>query len=159
MPMLELVKATIYKLIEYFIKRTKSIPTQITTHNAFSHIMMKDLQTNREWRRKCTVCEFDLERSLFEVEESYDQLNKKFRRTCKLNMNTKKCDCVEFQTLYFPCQHVVAICLKWVYDYHQIVDDVYRLETILKSIIEEILSYWKPYILANLQRIETRTSP
>lgn len=63
---------------------------QIRAGSVFLQIVMVDLQINCARGRSCVVCEFNLERSSFEVEKRYDKLNGQFRQTCKLNLNTKK---------------------------------------------------------------------
>ncbi|XP_012439343.1 uncharacterized protein LOC105765015 [Gossypium raimondii] len=44
----------------------------------------------------------------------------------------KRCDCRRFQTLHYPCTHVVAVCAKVSLNVEQFINDVYTLERTLR---------------------------
>ncbi|PPS03739.1 hypothetical protein GOBAR_AA16911 [Gossypium barbadense] len=43
-----------------------------------------------------------------------------------------RCDCRRFQTLHYPCAHVVATCVKVSLNVDQFIDEVYTLERTLR---------------------------
>ncbi|PPS04463.1 hypothetical protein GOBAR_AA16197 [Gossypium barbadense] len=53
-------------------------------------------------------------------------------RSYGVDLRNRRCDCRRFQTLYYPCAHVVAACAKANLNVEQFVDDVYTLERTLR---------------------------
>ncbi|PPD73550.1 hypothetical protein GOBAR_DD29523 [Gossypium barbadense] len=73
--------------------------------------------------------------------ELYSQCNETFRVTeiigCRpsipprsygVDLRNRRCDCRRFQTLHYPCAHVVAACAKVSLNVAQFIDEVYTLE-------------------------------
>ncbi|XP_017635301.1 uncharacterized protein LOC108477308 [Gossypium arboreum] len=52
-------------------------------------------------------------------------------RSYGVDLRNRQCDCRRFQTLHYPCAHVVVACAKVNLNVEQFVDDVYTLERTL----------------------------
>ncbi|XP_016694547.1 uncharacterized protein [Gossypium hirsutum] len=52
-------------------------------------------------------------------------------RSYRVDIRNRQCDCRRFQTLHYPCAHVVIVCVKVSLNVEQFVDDVYTLELML----------------------------
>ncbi|XP_017636013.1 uncharacterized protein LOC108478096 [Gossypium arboreum] len=53
-------------------------------------------------------------------------------RSYGVDLRNRRCDCRRFQTLHYPCVHIVAACAKVNLNVEQFVDDVYTLERTLR---------------------------
>ncbi|KAK5838930.1 hypothetical protein PVK06_007677 [Gossypium arboreum] len=53
-------------------------------------------------------------------------------RSYGVDLQNRQYDCRRFQTLHYPCAHVVAACAKVNLNVEQFVDDVYILERTLR---------------------------
>ncbi|PPD90879.1 hypothetical protein GOBAR_DD12183 [Gossypium barbadense] len=53
-------------------------------------------------------------------------------RFYEVDLRNIRCECRKFETLHYPCAHVVAACAKVNLDAEQYVDDVYTLERTLR---------------------------
>ncbi|PPE02625.1 hypothetical protein GOBAR_DD00324 [Gossypium barbadense] len=53
-------------------------------------------------------------------------------RSYGVDLRNRRCECRKFETLHYPCAHVVAACAKVNLDAEQYVDDVYTLERTLR---------------------------
>ncbi|PPD84680.1 hypothetical protein GOBAR_DD18368 [Gossypium barbadense] len=49
-----------------------------------------------------------------------------------VDLRNRQCECRRFETLHYPCAHVMAACAKVNLDAEQYVDDVYTLERTLR---------------------------
>ncbi|PPD72415.1 hypothetical protein GOBAR_DD30680 [Gossypium barbadense] len=59
-------------------------------------------------------------------------VNRRLARSYGVDLRNRRCECRKFETLYYPCAHVVAACAKVNLDAEQYVDDVYTLERTLR---------------------------
>ncbi|XP_012453575.1 uncharacterized protein LOC105775622 [Gossypium raimondii] len=69
-------------------------------------------------------------------------------RSYGADLQNRRCECRKFETLHYPCAHVVAACAKVNLDAEQYVDDVYTLERTLRVWVNEFpvlleLSTWE----------------
>ncbi|KAK5773167.1 hypothetical protein PVK06_049472 [Gossypium arboreum] len=77
--------------------------------------------------------------------EVYSRCNETFRvtetigrrpgippRSYGVDLRNRRCDCRRFQTLHYPCAHVVAACAKVSLNVDQFIDEVYTLERTLR---------------------------
>ncbi|KAK5771007.1 hypothetical protein PVK06_047176 [Gossypium arboreum] len=62
-----------------------------------------------------------------------------------IDLRNRRCDCKRFQTLHYPCAHVMAGCAKVNLNVEQFVDNVYTLECTLRV--------WNPRGRLQLSRI------
>ncbi|KAK5773503.1 hypothetical protein PVK06_049809 [Gossypium arboreum] len=53
-------------------------------------------------------------------------------RSYGVDLRNRRCDCRRFQTLHYPCAHVVAACAKVSLNVDQFIDEVYTLERTLR---------------------------
>ncbi|KAL1112184.1 hypothetical protein V6Z11_D02G110900 [Gossypium hirsutum] len=53
-------------------------------------------------------------------------------RSYGVDLWNRRCECRKFETLHYPCAHVVVACAKVNLDAEQYVDDVYTLERTLR---------------------------
>ncbi|XP_012435599.1 uncharacterized protein LOC105762266 [Gossypium raimondii] len=53
-------------------------------------------------------------------------------RSYGVDLRNRRCECRKFETIHYPCAHVVAACAKVNLDVEQYVDDVYTLERTLR---------------------------
>ncbi|PPD91592.1 hypothetical protein GOBAR_DD11472 [Gossypium barbadense] len=58
--------------------------------------------------------------------------NYRLARSYGVDLRNRRCECRRFETLHYPCAHVVAACAKVNLDAEQYVDDVYTLERTLR---------------------------
>ncbi|XP_028772068.1 uncharacterized protein LOC114729244 [Neltuma alba] len=129
LPITGLVKATMYRVNNYFVKRAQQVHAQIAAGQVFSETLTKKLDIVTQGASGCVVREFDRISTSFEVIEPYNIQLRQFRRCCKVNLIDRKCDCGEFQAEKFPCMHAVAACSQVGINHLQYVDPVFRLET------------------------------
>ncbi|PPR99868.1 hypothetical protein GOBAR_AA20799 [Gossypium barbadense] len=54
-------------------------------------------------------------------------------RSYGVDFQNRRCDYRRFQTLYYPCAHVVAVCTKVSLNVEKFVDYVYTLERTLRA--------------------------
>ncbi|PPD88718.1 hypothetical protein GOBAR_DD14362 [Gossypium barbadense] len=69
-------------------------------------------------------------------------------RSYGVDLRNRRCECRKFETLHYPCAHVVAACAKVNIAAEQYVDDVYTLERTLRVSENEFpvlpdLSMWE----------------
>ncbi|XP_028753023.1 uncharacterized protein LOC114712639 [Neltuma alba] len=129
LPITGLVKATMYRVNNYFVKRAQQVHAQIMVGKVFSETMTKKLDIATQSASACVVRDFNRIATSFEVMEPYNVRCRQFRRCCKVNLIDRKCDCGEFQAEKFPCMHAIAACARVGIDHLQYVDPVFRLET------------------------------
>ncbi|KAK5773201.1 hypothetical protein PVK06_049506 [Gossypium arboreum] len=53
-------------------------------------------------------------------------------RSYGVDLRNRRCDCRKFQTLHYPCAHIVAACAKVSLNVDQFIDEVYTLERTLR---------------------------
>ncbi|PPD90445.1 hypothetical protein GOBAR_DD12631 [Gossypium barbadense] len=59
-------------------------------------------------------------------------INRRLARSYGVDLRNRRCECRKFETLHYPCAHVVAACAKVNLNAEQYVDDVYTLERTLR---------------------------
>ena len=147
LPIAGIVKATMYRVNSYFVKRSQQIHAQIAAGQVFSETLKKKLDRVTQNASACVVRQFDRRSTSFEVVEPYNVQARQFRRTCRVNLVERKCDCGEFQAEKYPCMHVVAGCASVGIDHSQYIDPVFMLETMKMAYSNEFLpigdgTYW-----------------
>ncbi|KAF7844439.1 uncharacterized protein G2W53_001344 [Senna tora] len=131
LPVTTLVQATLYKVEEFFNDRRQQVQAQINA----GHVLCEDLRdtifTSLEQARICRVSLRNEDLGEFEVEEPYNQQERRPGRRCRVYLRQRFCDCGEFQQLHHPCIHVLAACADVTHEFGLYVDPVYKLETML----------------------------
>ncbi|PPD89558.1 hypothetical protein GOBAR_DD13508 [Gossypium barbadense] len=59
-------------------------------------------------------------------------VNRRLARSYGVDLRNRRCECRKFETLHYPCAHVVSACAKVNLDAEQYVHDVYTLERTLR---------------------------
>ncbi|PPS05008.1 hypothetical protein GOBAR_AA15659 [Gossypium barbadense] len=107
---------------------------------------------NTDWKRQVVRLEYvrdaidancRMARSM--TVEVYSRCNETFRftktigrrpgippRSYGVDLQNRRCDCRRFQTLHYPCAHVVAACAKVSLNVEQFIDEVYTFEHTLR---------------------------
>ncbi|XP_012480850.1 uncharacterized protein LOC105795735 [Gossypium raimondii] len=68
----------------------------------------------------------------FRVTESISRQPGVPTRSYGVDLRNRRCECRRFETLHYPCAHVMAACAKVNVNVEQYVDDVYTLERTLR---------------------------
>ncbi|PPD78250.1 hypothetical protein GOBAR_DD24828 [Gossypium barbadense] len=58
--------------------------------------------------------------------------NRRMARSYGVDLRNRQCDCRRFETLHYPCAHVMAACAKVNLNVEKFVDDVYTLDRTLR---------------------------
>ncbi|PPD69957.1 hypothetical protein GOBAR_DD33163 [Gossypium barbadense] len=53
-------------------------------------------------------------------------------RSYGVYLRNRRCDCKRFQTLHYPCAHVVAVCAKVGLNVEKFIDEVYTIKRTLR---------------------------
>ncbi|PPD96345.1 hypothetical protein GOBAR_DD06633 [Gossypium barbadense] len=85
---------------------------------------------------------------MLQVIETIDRRPSIPPRSYGVDLRNKRCGCRRFQTLHYPCAHIVAACAKVSLNVEQFIDDVYTLECTLRVWKNELpvlpdLSTWE----------------
>ncbi|KAF7825280.1 protein FAR1-related sequence 8-like [Senna tora] len=126
-----LVLGTLYKVAEFFNNRRQQVQAQINAGHALCEELRDTIFTNHEIARICKVSLRNEDLGEFEVEEPYNQQERRPDRRCRVYLGQRLCDCGEFQQLHHPCIHVLAACADVTHEFGLYVDPVYKLETML----------------------------
>ncbi|PPD98084.1 hypothetical protein GOBAR_DD04874 [Gossypium barbadense] len=83
---------------------------------------------NRRLTRSMNVEIYSRRLETFRVTENIGRRPRSYR----VDLRNRRCECKKFETLHYPCAHVVATCAKVNLDVEHYVDDVYTLERTLR---------------------------
>ncbi|XP_040934436.1 uncharacterized protein [Gossypium hirsutum] len=83
---------------------------------------------NRRMARSMNVEMYSRWLETFRVKETIDRRSSIPPRSYGVYLRNRRCDCRRFQTLHYPCAHVMAACAKVNLNVEQFFDDVYILE-------------------------------
>ncbi|KAK5826406.1 hypothetical protein PVK06_021325 [Gossypium arboreum] len=103
---------------------------------------------NRRMARSMNVEIYSRRLETFRVTETIGRRPGLPPRSYRVDLRYRQCDCRRFQTLHYPCAHVVAACAKVNLNVEQFVEDVYTLNRTLRVWENEFpvlpdLSTWK----------------
>ncbi|PPR80242.1 hypothetical protein GOBAR_AA40476 [Gossypium barbadense] len=87
---------------------------------------------NRRMARSMNVEVYSRRNETFCVTETIDRRPGIPPRSYGVDLRNRRCDCRRFQTLHYPCAHVVAACTKVSLNVDQFIDEVYTLEHTLR---------------------------
>ncbi|KAF7831392.1 uncharacterized protein G2W53_013725 [Senna tora] len=133
LPVMALMLATLYKVAEFFNNRRQQVQVQINTGHVLCEELRDTIFSNLEIARICKVTLRNEDLGEFEVEEPYNQQERRPGRCCRVYLGRRLCDCWEFQQLHHPCIHVLAACADVTHEFGLYVDPVYKLETMLMA--------------------------
>ncbi|PPR85764.1 hypothetical protein GOBAR_AA34938 [Gossypium barbadense] len=89
---------------------------------------------NHRMARSMNVEVYSRRNETFRVTETIGRQTGIPPRSYGVNLRNRRCDCRRFQTLHYPCAHVVAACAKVLLNVDQFIDEVYTLEHTLRSL-------------------------
>ncbi|PPR89550.1 hypothetical protein GOBAR_AA31138 [Gossypium barbadense] len=99
------------------------------------HVLVEDVRdeivVNRQMARSMNVEIYSRRLETFRVTETISRRPGIPPRSYGVDLQNRRCDCRRFQTLHYPCAHVVAACAKVNLNVEQFIDDVYTLERTL----------------------------
>ncbi|KAF7833883.1 hypothetical protein G2W53_008742 [Senna tora] len=81
----------------------------------------------------CEIKLQNLQDMEFGVQEPYNRQTRQGGRLCRVLLRQSFCDCGEFQSLRFPCVHVLAVCSYLNHEHELYVDPIYKLHNILAA--------------------------
>ncbi|XP_016707019.1 uncharacterized protein [Gossypium hirsutum] len=87
---------------------------------------------NRRMARSMNVEIYSRRLKTFRVTETISRRPGIPTRSYGVDLRNRRCGCRRFETLHYPCAHVMAACAKVNLDVEQYVDDVYTLENTLR---------------------------
>ncbi|KAF7835764.1 serine/threonine-protein phosphatase 7 long form-like protein [Senna tora] len=99
-----------YRCKWYFVNQSTTIDAQLRGGKIFSEKVTNDLERLTDLASGLRVRQYDVQRTVFEIEEPYVSLGDQQGRTCKVILSDGYCDCGVFQAKHYPCQHVLAAC-------------------------------------------------
>ncbi|PPS08076.1 hypothetical protein GOBAR_AA12567 [Gossypium barbadense] len=99
------------------------------------HMFVEDINdamvANRRMARSMNVEIYSRRLETFRVTETIGRRPGLPPRSYGVDLRNRQCNCRRFQTLYYPCAHVVAACAKVNLNVEQFVEDVYTLNRML----------------------------
>ncbi|XP_016694455.1 uncharacterized protein [Gossypium hirsutum] len=99
------------------------------------HVFVEDVRdamvANHQMARSMAVEVYSRHNETFRVTETIDHRPSIPPRSYGVDLRNRRCDCRRFQTLYYPCAHVVAACAKVGLNVEQFINEVYTIERTL----------------------------
>ncbi|KAF7825054.1 hypothetical protein G2W53_016218 [Senna tora] len=83
----------------------------------------------------CEIKLQNLQDMEFSVQEPYNRQTRQGGHLCRVLLRQSFCDCGEFQSLRFPCVHVLAVCSYLNHEHELYVDPIYKLHNIVAAYI------------------------
>ncbi|KAK5830154.1 hypothetical protein PVK06_013948 [Gossypium arboreum] len=100
------------------------------------HVFVEDVRdaiaANRRMARSMTVEVYSRRNETFRVTETIGRRPGIPPRSYGVDLRNRRCDCRRFQTLHYPCAHVVAACAKVSLNVEHFIDEVYTLARTLR---------------------------
>ncbi|PPS13117.1 hypothetical protein GOBAR_AA07543 [Gossypium barbadense] len=107
------------------------------------HVFVEDVKdaiaANRRMARSMIVEVYSRHNETFRVIETIGHRPGIPPRSYRVDLRNRRCDCRRFQTLHYPCAHVVAAYAKVSLNAEQFIDEVYTLERMLRVCENEFL--------------------
>ncbi|KAK5772781.1 hypothetical protein PVK06_049076 [Gossypium arboreum] len=105
---------------------------QIEAGQVFVEYVRDAMVANRQMARSMNVEVYSRRNETFRVTETIGRRPGIPPRSYGVYLRNRRCDCRRFQTLHYPCAHVVAACAKVSLNVDQFIDEVYTLERTLR---------------------------
>ncbi|PPD72727.1 hypothetical protein GOBAR_DD30370 [Gossypium barbadense] len=128
LPIASVFSATFYRLATLMPRMGQQQVDQIQAEHVFVEHVRDAMVVNRRLARSMNVEIYSRRLETFRVTENIGRRP----RSYGVDLRNIRCECRKFETLYYPCTHVVAACAKVNLDAEQYVDDVYTLERTLR---------------------------
>ncbi|PPS15925.1 hypothetical protein GOBAR_AA04659 [Gossypium barbadense] len=121
------VPPTTFKLVP-----DKELLNQMEAGHVFIEDVRDIIVANHQMARSMNVEVYSQRLEMFQVMETIGHRPGIPPRSYGVDLRNRRCDCRRFQTLHYPCAHVVAACAKVSLNVEKFVDDVYTLESTLR---------------------------
>ncbi|XP_052488579.1 uncharacterized protein LOC128041895 [Gossypium raimondii] len=105
---------------------------QMEAGHVFIESIKDAMVVNRQMARSMTVQVYSRHNETFRVTEIIGCRPSTPPRSYGVDLRNRRCDCRRFQTLHFPCAHVVVACAKVGLNVEQFIDEVYTIERTLR---------------------------
>ena len=128
LPIASVFSATFYRLATLMPRMGQQQVDQIQAGHVFVEHVRDAMVVNRRLARSMNVEIYSQWLEMFRVTENIGRRPRSYR----VDLRNRRCECRKFETLHYPCAHVVAACAKVNLDAEQYVDDVYTLERTLR---------------------------
>ncbi|PPD95061.1 hypothetical protein GOBAR_DD07901 [Gossypium barbadense] len=128
LPIASVFSATFYRLAILMPRMGQKQVDQIQAGHVFVEHVRDAMVINRRLARSMNVEIYSQRLEMFRVTENIGRRP----RSYGVDLRNRRCECRKFETLHYPCAHVVAACAKVNLDAEQYVDDVYTLERTLR---------------------------
>ncbi|PPD83098.1 hypothetical protein GOBAR_DD19963 [Gossypium barbadense] len=127
LPIASVFSATFYRLATLMPRMGQQQVDQIQAGHVFVEHVWDAMVVNRRLVRSMNVEIYSRRLEMFRVTENISRRP----RSYGVDLRNRRCECRKFETLHYPCAHVVAACVKVNLDAEQYVDDAYTLERTL----------------------------
>jgi hypothetical protein len=132
LPILALVKTTFIRSTSLFVYQGNITLSMMRAGHIYSESLSTVLHENQARAKFHPVRKFTRDSGEFEVKELANPQTERRAMTCKVNLNTWWCDCGEFQSLRYPCSHVIVSCAYCNVNCGAYIDPIYTLDYIYK---------------------------
>lgn len=133
LPITALVQMTFFKLVEYFVCRSRKVHEQVTSGQVYTDDLVKSMTANNLVASSHQVRDYNRESTRFDIQEARHPITQAGGRRFTLNLNEGWCDCGDYQALHYPCSHVISACAALAINPMEYVHPVYKLENIVKA--------------------------
>ncbi|GAU45778.1 hypothetical protein TSUD_24420 [Trifolium subterraneum] len=149
-PITSLVTSTFYKGVDLFFRRSRDAAAVYASHQEYTEACQERIQEAFDKANTHVITWFNRQDLTFSVQETEDPREGRPMDNFKVNLRAKCCDCGKFQSLHMPYTHVIAACSYARIDYHQFIDDVYKVATVCavyagKFQVIQGTSFWPDY--------------
>ncbi|XP_017613468.2 uncharacterized protein LOC108458563 [Gossypium arboreum] len=132
LPISSVFSATFYRLATLMPRMSQQQVNQIETGHVFVEHVRNAIVANHWMARSMNVEVYSRRNETFRVTETIDRRPGIPPRLYGVDLRNRRCDCRRFQTLHYPCAHVVATCVKVSLNVDQFINEVYTLERTLR---------------------------
>ncbi|KAH1199169.1 hypothetical protein GmHk_18G052595 [Glycine max] len=130
-PINALVKSTYSRCRKYFVDRGRQAQREIRDGQIYCSHVMKKLRENQEKACSHIVRTYDIQITIFEIEEAFDPMTQRGGHKWAVNLNERYCQCGQFTTYHYPCSHIIVACGTVSINFYQYIDVVYTNDYIL----------------------------
>ncbi|PPD78352.1 hypothetical protein GOBAR_DD24716 [Gossypium barbadense] len=132
LPIASVFSTTFYRLATLIPRMGQQQVDQIQAGHVFVEHVRDAMVANRRLARSMNVEIYLRRLETFRVTKTIIRRPGIPTRSDGVDLRNRWCECRRFETLHYPCAHVVAACAKVNLDAEQYVDDVYTLERTLR---------------------------
>ncbi|KAH1075575.1 hypothetical protein J1N35_027903 [Gossypium stocksii] len=132
LPISTVFSATFYRLATLMPRMGQQQVNQMQAGDVFVEDVRDAMVANRQMARSMNVEIYSRCLETFQVTETISRRPSIPPRSYGVDLRNRQCDCRRFQTLHYPCAHVMAACAKVNLNVDLFVDDVYTLNRTLR---------------------------